>query len=226
MLLSLSGFLFQAENPVEQLDFVALCSLASSIGHGGVEVSPKTSKNDGKRMLDIVKGMGLVVTCLTARNLSLGGKERDVFFENYLDLCNNMDYGLMKIGSDPEWCEEAAIKAESCGETLARNNYVSSQLEAVSGPRNFLNTANQPNFGLLYDCMHLAASGEDYLNCIQKFFKFTKNILIQSRRRVCVAENGKEWVPALPNKDGVHLGCAKWEEVYSGWGTYDPLKYC
>jgi ectoine hydroxylase-related dioxygenase (phytanoyl-CoA dioxygenase family) len=23
----------------------------------------------------------------------------------------------------------------------------------------------------------------------------------------------------------VHLGCAKWEEVYSGWETHDPLKY-
>ena len=24
---------------------------------------------------------------------------------------------------------------------------------------------------------------------------------------------------------GVHLGCAKWEQVYSGWETYDSLKY-
>ena len=208
MLLSLSGFLFQAENPEEQLDFVTFCSLASSIGYDGVElrrtqVSPKTSKNDRKRMLNIVKGMGLEVTCLTARNLPLEGKERDVFFDNYLDLCNDMDCGLMKIGSDPEWCKEVAIKAESCGVTLARNNHVGSQLETVSGTRNFFNTVNHPNFGLLYDCMHLATSGEDYLNCIPEFFKFTKNILIQSRRRVCVAENGKEWVPALPNEDGV-----------------------
>ena len=78
-------------------------------------------------MLNIVKGMGLEVTCLTARNLPLEGKERDVFFDNYLDLCNDMDCGLMKIGSDPEWCKEAAIKAESCGVTLARNNHVGSQ---------------------------------------------------------------------------------------------------
>ena len=124
MLLSLSGFLFQAENPEEQLDFVTFCSFASSIGYDGVElrrtqVSPKTSKNDRKRMLNIVKGMGLEVTCLTARNLPLEGKERDVFFDNYLDLCNDMDCGLMKIGSDPEWCKEAAIKAESCGVTLS-----------------------------------------------------------------------------------------------------------
>ena len=24
---------------------------------------------------------------------------------------------------------------------------------------------------------------------------------------------------------GVHLGCAKWEDVYSGWETNDSLKY-
>ena len=226
MLLSLSGFLFQVKNPAEQLDFVTFCSLASSIGYGGVElrttqVNPKTSKNDRKKMLDIVKSMGLVVTCLTARNLPLEGKERDVFFDNYLDLCNDLECGLMKIGSDPKWCKEAAIKAESCGVTLARNNHVGSQLETVSGTRNFLNTVNHHNFALLYDYMHLAISREDYLNCIPEFFKFTKNILVQSRRRVCVAGNSEEWVPALPNEDGVQ----DWQNVFKQFRKqgYDGL---
>ena len=78
MLLSLSGFLFQTENPAEQLDFLTFCSLASSIGYDGVElrrtqVDPQTPKTDRKSMLNIVKDMGLVATCLTA---SAAGRQR------------------------------------------------------------------------------------------------------------------------------------------------------
>ena len=214
MLLSLSGFLFQTENPAEQVDFLTFCSLASSIGYDGVElrrtqVSPQTPKTDRKRMLNIVKDMGLMVTCLTARNMPPGGKERDEFFENYLDLCNDMDCGLMKIGSDSAWCHEAAMKAEARGVTLASNNHGGGQLETVQGTREFFNSVDHTNFGLLYDCMHLMANGQDYLGCIPEFFKFTKNILIQSRRpiraeeRSEMAANSGDWTTALPDEDGV-----------------------
>ena len=214
MLLSLSGFLFQTENPAEQLDFLAFCSLASSIGYDGVElrrtqVDPKTSKTDRKSMLNIVKDMGLAVTCLTARRLPPGGKERDDFFESYLDLCNDMECGLMKIGSDTAWCREAAMKAEARGVTLASNNHGGGQLETVQGTREFLSSVDHPNFGLLYDCMHLMANGQDYLGCIPEFVKFTKNILIQSRRPIRaeekseIAANSGDWKTAFPDEDGV-----------------------
>jgi sugar phosphate isomerase/epimerase len=178
-------------------------------------------------MLNTVKGMGLVVTCLTARNLPSGGRERDDFFEDYLDLCNDMDCGLMKISSDPAWCREAAIRAEVRGVTLASNNHVGGQLETVNGTREFFNAVNHPNFGLLYDCMHLMVSGEDYLGCIPEFFKFTKNILIQSRRRVRAAEkgemipSGREWMPAFPDDEGVQ----DWPNIFKRFRQqgYDGL---
>jgi len=228
MKLSLSGFLFEDNYTSQSVDFATFCSIAKSCGYAGVElrrtqVSPQTPKTERNKMRDIVKDMGMVVTCLTARGLPLRGKERDDFFESYLELCRDIDCSLMKIGSDPAWCREAATRAEAYGVTLASNNHVGGQLETVDGTRAFINAVGHSNFGLLYDCMHLMVSGEDYLGCISEFALFTKNILMQSRRPVraedesVVGINGKDWTRALPGEAGVQ----DWQSVFAEFKRQD-----
>lgn len=223
MLLSLSGFLFQSQNPSEQPSFPDFCAKASSFGYRGVElrqgyqINQKSPLSERREKLRIVKDNGLKVTCLTARNLPKAGEERDVFFKRYVELCNDMECGLMKIGSDPEWCRWAAKTAEAAGVTLASNNHVGGQLETVDGTRQFLNSVDHPNFGLLFDCMHLRSTGQDYIGCIPEFAAYTKNILIQSRRR----DRSEQWTPALPDEKGVQ----DWRAVFSAFRKqgYDGL---
>ncbi len=232
MKLSLSGFLFEDNYTSQSVDFAAFCSIAKSYGYAGVElrqtqVSLQTPKAGRKEMLSIVKDMGLVVTCLTARGLPLRGKERGDVFESYLELCSDMGCGLMKISGAPAWCHEAATKAEAYGVTLASNNHVGGQLETVDGTRAFINAVGHTNFGLLYDCMHLMVGREDYLGCISEFSEFTKNILMQSRRPARSEDeskttiNGKSWTRALPCESGVQ----DWQSVFAEFKrqNYDGL---
>ena len=226
MLLSLSGFLFQSQEQSELPSFPDFCSMASEFGYQGVElrqgyqINEKSPISERKEKLRIVKDNGLIVTCLTARNLPKTGKERDDFFESYVELCGDMECGLMKIGSDPEWCRAAAEKAVKGGVTLASNNHVGGQLETVDGTRRFLKDVDHPNFGILFDCMHLRAQGQDYLGCIPDFASHSKNILVQSRRNISTGGEA-EWVVALPDEEGVQ----DWKAVFTAFRKqgYDGL---
>ena len=214
MLLSLSGFLFDSGNPSELLPFADFCELAASSGYGGVElrqksqVNPQTPKAERREILRMVKDHGLVVTCLTARNMPQSGRERDEFFASYLTLCADMECGLMKIGSDAEWAHRSAVRAQGVGVALATNNHIGGQCETIAGTRAYLDEVNHPNWGLLYDCMHLRSTGQDYIGCIAEFAPATKNILIQSRRpwrqgdEIEFPENKSGWTPVLPDADG------------------------
>ncbi len=232
MKLSLSGFLFEDHYTSQSVDFATFCSIAQSYGYRGVElrrtqVNPDTPVCERKQLLQIAEDHGLEVTCLTARRMPQSGQERDIFFQRYLDLCRDMECLLMKIASDPAWCHEAATKAEAYGVTLASNNHVGGQLETVRGTRDFFNSVEHPNYGLLYDCLHLSVSGEDYLGCIPEFAGLTKNILIHSVRPARRSEepsmraHGKSWVTALPDEEGVQ----DWKSVVAEFQRqgYDGL---
>lgn len=213
MKLSLSGFLFEDNYKTQSLEFPDFCALAKSAGYGGVElrrtqVNPDTPATERKEILSVVTGAGLEVTCLTARGMPAEAPGREEFFMSYLDLCRDMDCGLMKISADTAWLRKAAEKAEACGVGLATNNHVGTRLETIRGTRDQLAEVAHPNYGLLYDSLHLNVSGEDYLGCIEEFFPTVKNILIHSARPAADDGKGTEmkgnrWVTALPDAPGV-----------------------
>ena len=75
--------------------------------------------------------------------------------------------------------------------------------------------------------MHLRAGGQDYIGCIPEFAPLTKNILIQSRRlrregdEVIFPIKGGDWIPALPDEEGVQ----DWKAVFAAFQKqgYDGL---
>ena len=149
------------------------------------------------------------------------------FFARYLELCVDMECGLMKIGSDSEWAHAAAVRAQAVGVALATNNHVGGPCETVAGTRAFLDEVNHPNWGLLYDCMHLRSAGQNYLGCIPGFAVATKNFLVQSRRPWRAGDesefpgNGSGWTPVLPDV----AGARDWKGVFSVFQKqgYDSL---
>jgi len=185
MKLSLSGFLFENDYSSQSICFGDFCAVARSAGYDGVElrrtqVNETTPRGERKELLGIVRDNGLIVTCLTARKLPREGEPRDSFFESYLELCADMACGLMKVGSDSAWLRGAAEKARKHGVALASNNHVGGDMETVAGAKEFLQAVGHPNYGLLYDPMHLMNRGQDYIGCIPDFLPFTRNILVQS----------------------------------------------
>ncbi len=169
-------------------------------------------------MLGAVKDHGLTVTCLTARGMPAEGVERDRFFNRYLELCNDLECPLLKLGSaDTAWCRSAAGRAQQHAVKLAQNNHIGGPLETIAGTRKFFRDVNHPNFGLLYDCMHLRTDGEDYLGCIDEFRPLTCNILMQCRRRNAAGE----WQSAMPDAPGVQ----DWPAVFRAFHRhgYDGL---
>jgi len=229
MLLSLSGFLFEDRYTSQSVTFPEFCEIASSAGYDGVElrrtqVNPDTPKHQRKQRFAIVRDAGLRVTCLTARGLPSTGAEREDFFLRVLELCRDLECGLLKIGSDPPWLHEAAAKAQAFGVTLASNNHVGGVLETVAGTRRTLQEIVHPNFGLLYDALHLRVAGEDYLGCIPEFVQATRNILVHSVRPAQLGEHvvldraGQRWTPALPDEQGVQ----DWAAIFE---TFRRLKY-
>ena len=130
------------------------------------------------------------------------------FLRGYLELCRDMECPLLKVGGTPVWCRQAAEEAAAWGVSLASNNHAGGPLETVRGTREFLDAVDHPNFGLLYDCMHLRASGQDYVGCILELVESVKGILVQSRRR-----DGDEWVRAFPDEPGVQ----DWRGVFTAF---------
>lgn len=221
MRLSLSGFLFEDNRAEQSVAFPKFCHIAQSAGYDGVElrrtqVTPDMPMAQRKEMLRIVHDSGLIVTCLTARGLPQEETRRDGFFRRYLGLCRDMQCGLMKICSEPSWLRRAAQEAEAYGVTLATNNHVGGRLETVEGARQYIAEIGRPNFGLLYDSLHLNLSGEDYVACIPEFVGITRNILVHSMRlarqdeEASIERNGKRWIGALPDEPGVQ----DWRAVF------------
>ena len=230
MRLSLSGFLFEDRYASQSVTFAEFCGIAQSSGYDGVElrgtqVSPESPPHERREVLRVAQAHGLPVTCLTARGLPASGPERDDFFRRYLDLCRDLECGLLKIGGDTAWLRDAAEKAKSHGVTLATNNHAGGVLETVEGTRRYLQEIGHPDFGLLYDALHLSVTGEDYLRCIPEFAGVTRNILIHSSReakdgeKVALEKNGRRWTsPCLPDEPGVQ----DWPAVF---GTFRRLGY-
>jgi len=232
MQLSLSGFLFEDDYASQSMRFPDFCALAHSAGYDGVElrktqINPDTPTAQRRQMLATIKEHGLAVTCLTARGLPEGGTERDEFLQDYLELCEALECGLLKISSDTDWMQGAAAAASKSGVVLAANNHVGGPLETIAGTRAYLGAIAHPNFGLLYDPLHLWLTGQDYAGCIREFFPATRNILVHSLRPAESDEApdtvlGKQaWVRALPDAPGAQ----DWPAIfraYNGLG-YDGL---
>ncbi len=232
MLLSLSGFLFEDNYRTTSLSLEDFLKLARQTGYSGVElretqVNLNTSSKDRIGLLKLVQDSGLVVTCLTARGLPAGGTERDNFFLQYLDLCRDLDCGLLKISSDFDWLRWAAQKAEGYGIVLATNNHIGGMLETVEGTRKYFSEIGYRNFGLLYDSLHLMVSEQDYLECIEEFLNLTQNILIHSVRsaqpgeKPAIEKNGRGWIPALMDEPGAQ----DWQGIFRRFkkAGYDGL---
>jgi sugar phosphate isomerase/epimerase len=214
MKLSLSGFLFEDGYASQSVTFGRFCELAKSAGYDGVElrdtqVNPDTPAAQREAIRRELSANNLEVTCLTARGLPAGGVERDEFFHRHLDLCLQMECQLLKITSDAKWLRLAAEKARNHGVRLAANNHINSPLETAAGTRRFLDEVSHPNFGLLYDSMHLQINGEDYLALIPQVAGVTCNILFHSMRPArdgatgTVPRNGRSWNIAMPDEPGV-----------------------
>ena len=214
VLLALSGFLFEERYRAQSVSLARFCRIARSAGYGGVElrrtqIAPDASPARRRELLDIVRGEGLTVTCLTARGLPDRGDERDAFLDRYLELCADLDCRLLKISSDPAWLREAAKRAQAHGVALAGNNHVGTDLQTASGTRRMLAQVGHPNYGLLYDSAHLRMAGEDYVDCIPSLLPHTRNVLVHSFRHAVGAEppflvhDGQGWVNALPDAAGV-----------------------
>lgn len=232
MRLSLSGFLFEDGYTSQSISLAEFCQVARSAGYAGVElrrtqVRPDMPARERTAAFRIVTDSGLFVTCLTARGLPAEDPERNEFFLHYLDLCEELDCRLLKIGGDTAWLRDAAALAESRGVILASNNHVGGSLETVAGTLRFLRKIAQRNMGLLYDSLHLNVSGEDYLGCIAELVSATRNILVHSLRPAGPDEppdwqhRGKGWVRALPDESGVQ----DWRGICAAFKTagYDGL---
>ena len=214
MKLSLSGFLFEDNYASQSVAFGRFCELAKSAGYDGVElrdtqVNPDTPAAQRAAIRGELSANNLEVTCLIARGLPSGGTERDEFFHRYLDLCLQMECKLLKIASDAKWLRLAAERARDHGVRLAANNHVNGPLETAAGTLRFLEEVSHPNFGLLYDSMHLYINGEDYLALIPRVAGVTFNILFHSMRPAgdgetgTVPRNGLSWNSAMPDEPGV-----------------------
>jgi len=160
---------------------------------------------------------GLAVTQLTVRGPAGENESQDDFFCRHLELCADLRCRLLKVIKwEPDWLKRAAKKAQSAGVTIACNNHINAPLESVEGTRRILAAASHPGFGLLYDCLHLALKGEDYLACIPEFMPATKNILVHSARPASAGEDsfyageGRKWAQALPAEPGAQ----NWREVF------------
>ncbi|HIJ65135.1 MAG TPA: sugar phosphate isomerase/epimerase [Candidatus Hydrogenedentes bacterium] len=235
MQLSLSGFLFEDGYAAQSVTFAEFCAFARGAGYDGVElrrtqVNPETPKPERARLLRTVRDEGLTVTCLTARGLPDADPRRDDFFLRYLALCHEMDCPLLKIASDPAWLHQAAERAQAQGVALAVNNHIGGPLETVAGARAYLASVNHPNFGLLFDPLHLYINGEDHVGCIAEFANVTRNILVHSARLAAerlqehaapITWHGRTWIPALPDEPGVQ----NWPALFTAYRQrgYDGL---
>ena len=234
MQLSLSGFLFEDDYATQSCSFQEFCGIAAEAGYEGVElrrtqVSLDTPALQRRAIRRTVQAHGLSVTCLTARGMPSSASDREAFFLRYLDVCNDLECPLMKIGGDSAWIAQAVEQADQADVVLAMNNHVGGPLMTVAGTREVLGRLDHRNFGLLYDCLHLYFGGEDYVGCIREFFPRVRNVLVHSVREARADEacsyeiHGRRWVNSLLDEPGGPDFAAVLGEFaavgYDGWIT-------
>ncbi len=234
MRLSLSGFLFEDDYRTQSLSFADFAALARRAGYSGVElrgtqVSLETSVDVVARYRAILDDHGLCVTCMTPRGLPMEFEERDEMFLRYLDLAERMNCQLLKVSGESGWLRKAACKAAARGIVLATNVHVNSPAETVAGAKTLLEAVDHSNFGLLYDPMHLAIAGEDYLGAIETLYPHIRGVLVQCVRPALdgeepvIAHRSKGYVKTLIDDEPVQ----DWPAVsgrlkrlgYDGWIT-------
>ena len=232
MKLSLSGFLFEDDYASQSVSFERFCEIAASAGYEGVElrrtqITMEAPAQRRSELLRIARDAGLAITCLTVRYSPKTQPQRDAYFLRHLQLCADLECGLLKTGGDPAWREQMAERALEFGVTLASNNHVGSQRETVAGTRQFFAESPHANYGLLYDSMHLRVSGEDYVGCIEEFYPRVRNILMHSLRPAerdedgAMEISGRYWNRALPDAEGVQ----DWPAIFRAFRRlgYDGL---
>jgi sugar phosphate isomerase/epimerase len=229
MRLSLSGFLFEDHGASQSLSLREFYALAKDAGYDGVElrrtqVNIGTPRDERRDVRAQVEDAGLRVTCLTTRHMPAGGTERDDFFKAYVQLCGDLNCDLLKTAGEPEWLHRAAAEAGSAGVAIASNNHVGAVLETVQGTKEHLQAVDHPNYGLLFDAMHLHAGGQDCVACVPDFFSVTRNILVHVRRPEQSDDDSfpERWERALA---GASADAPNWPAVMRTYRTlgYDGL---
>ena len=234
MQLSLSGFLFEDNYNSQSLDFADFATLAHSDGYAGLElrktqVNLETPADVVKKYRSIADDNGLCITCMTPRGMPESATERDEFFDRYLDLAERMGCKMLKMTGQPAWFGAAAQQAANRGIFLAINTHTNSPTETVAGTKSLLDEVNHPNFGLLYDPMHLCIAGEDYLGAIDKFYPHIRNILVQCLKpadegqKPAISFGGKDYVKTRIDDNPVQDWSTIFERFkslgYDGWVT-------
>ena len=210
--LSLSGFLFEDGYKTQSVPFERFVELARAAGCAGVElrttqINLQMPPDQIARRRAAVDDCGLRVTCMTPRGMPADGSQRDEFFARYLNLAGQMGCRLLKIGGRPQWLRDAAERAGQRGIALAVNTHLNGPTETVAGTIELLEEVGHPNYGLLYDCLHLAIAGEDYVAAIDRLLPHVRNILVQCVR---AAEPGQ---PPAVSHGGRDFAKARIDEV-------------
>lgn len=234
MKLSLSGFLFEDGYRTQSLSFADFAALARDAGYEGVElrhtqVALDTPADIVAQYRAILDDNGLCVSCMTPRGLPVEIQERSERFRHYLDLAVRMDCRLLKVGGEPQWVRQAAGLAAERSIALATNTHLNSPTATVAGTEALLDEVDHPNFGLLYDPMHLAIVGEDYLGAIRALYPRIRNVLVQCVRLAAEGEThaishmGRDYVKIRIDENPIQdwptvLGKLK-QLGYDGWIT-------
>lgn len=236
MQFALSGFLFEEDYKRQAVSFAVFCRIAAQAGYEAVElrrtqVNPDTPAGERAEIRRIAEDHCLTVSGLTARGIPQEPPERDDALARYLELCADLGCGLLKVGGEPQWLRGAADKAQEMGVALATNNHVGGAMQTVAGTRERLAAVAHPNYGLLFDPMHLYIAGEEYVGCIAELAQRMKNVLVQSVRReesqrppLCkrrIERNGTIWVGDWPDAPGVQ----DWPAIFAALkqAGYDGL---
>jgi len=223
--LALSGFLFEEVGGGNAQSLGRFCEAAREWGYDGVElrrsqIGPDSSPRKRVAARRAASDSGVIISCVASKGMKPGeGLGRDDLYLRYLELCRDLDCGLLKVAGEVEWMRWAVERAAEAGVVLASNNHAGGPLESVEGTREYMASMDHHHFRLLYDSFHLMRAGEDYLGCIAEFAPRTANILAQTRR--VDSRGGGE--PAMPGSQGSQ----DWPQVirrfvdsgYSGWLT-------
>ncbi len=225
MKLSLSGFMFEDDYRSQSVSFADFATLAKEDGYEGVELRNTqldldASANRVDECRVILESNGLSVTCMTPRGLPIEMQERNERFARYLDLAEKMSCQLLKVTGEPRWLHKAARKAADRGIALAINTHINSPVETVAGSMRFLEKIDHPNFGLLYDPMHLAIAGEDCVAAIDRLHPSIRGVLVQCVR---LAEGGIS--PVISHAGNDYMKTRIGENPMQDWpGIFRKLK--
>ena len=196
MRLSLSAFLFEDDRNAMTIEFGRFVELARSVGCDAVELrhsqaNPGTPRESVQRCKALLDEAGLFVAALNPRHVPPEGRERDRYFDAYLDVAVALGARLIKISGTPEWLRGAATRAMERGIVLAVNTHVQAVTETIQGALGLARQVDHPNFGILHDAVHLKVAGEDEVRAVDELYPFIRGVLVQCLR------------PARPNEQAV-----------------------